>query len=120
MYSSGSDLSIPIMAYSYIIPDKVVKKFQSGSKHPEMYPKGATGGPFQELFFTVSDLCNCYQWDLLTLDVKVIFSRPESVDKVFMTHRSVTWWSHSSVLAEETNERNGVCLDCEKCGECFL
>jgi len=50
-----------------IVPQAVIRKFQTGL-HPEMYTKGAVGGPFQEDFFTVPGLANRYQWDVVTPD----------------------------------------------------
>lgn len=50
-----------------IIPPDVMKKFETGLR-PEMYAKGAFGGPVQEAFSKVPGLANRYQWDIVTPD----------------------------------------------------
>ena len=50
-----------------IIPDAVVRKYQTGLR-PEMYSKGAMGAPIQKEFFTLPGLANRYQWDIVTPD----------------------------------------------------
>ncbi len=50
-----------------IVPEAVIRKFQTGLR-PEMFTKGAVGGPFQDDFLTVPGLANRYQWDIVTPD----------------------------------------------------
>lgn len=50
-----------------IIPAAVIEKFKTGLR-PEMYAKGTMGAPFQEAFFSVPNLANRYQWDVVTPD----------------------------------------------------
>jgi len=50
-----------------IIPDAVIRKYQTGLR-PEMYSKGAMGAPIQKEFFTLPNLANRYQWDIVTPD----------------------------------------------------
>lgn len=50
-----------------IVPLEVIRKFQTGLR-PEMYAKGAYGGPVQEAFSKVPGLANRYQWDIVTPD----------------------------------------------------
>jgi hypothetical protein len=46
---------------------QVIRKFQTGLR-PEMYAKGAMGGPIQEAFWSLPGLSNRYQWDIVTPD----------------------------------------------------
>ena len=50
-----------------VVPPDVIRRFQTGLR-PEMYPKGAFGGPVQKVFSKVPGLANRYQWDIVTPD----------------------------------------------------
>jgi len=50
-----------------IVPEAVVRKFQTGLR-PAMYAKGAMGAPIQKEFYTLPNLANRYQWDIVTPD----------------------------------------------------